>query len=156
MHGFIIEDNGALKTPDLLKKLKGFSEKKLALKDLQNAAQIITHYYQEKGYVLAKAYLPKQDVTGGWVRITIAEGNFGQLRLNNHTRVISKLLQKSVAGMKNGQVISDTVLERDVLPLSDIPGIEVNIVAAWPIAQSNSIATPTQTPRIWLQTSWHF
>ncbi|CAI1174037.1 Heme/hemopexin transporter protein huxB precursor [Serratia plymuthica] len=121
-----MEGNRVLKTPDLLKKLKGFSGKKLALKDLQNATQIITQYYQEKGYVLAKVYLPKQDVTGGWVRITIAEGNFGQLHLNNHTRVSSKLLQKSVAGMKSGQVISDTALERGLLLLSDIPGIEVN------------------------------
>lgn len=126
VHGFLIEGNRVLKTPDLLNKLKNFSEKKLALKDLQDATQIITHYYQEKGYVLARAYLPKQDVTGGWVRITIAEGNFGQLRLNNHTRVSSALLQKSVAGIKSGQVISDTALERGLLLLSDIPGIEVS------------------------------
>ncbi|MNG63583.1 Heme/hemopexin transporter protein HuxB precursor [compost metagenome] len=126
VHGFLIEGNRALKTPDLLKKLKGFSGKKLALKDLQNATRIITQHYQEKGYALAKAYLPKQDVTGGWVRITIAEGNFGQLHLNNHTRVSSTLLRKSVAGMKSGQVISDTALERSLLLLSDIPGIEVN------------------------------
>jgi hemolysin activation/secretion protein len=126
VHGFLIEGNRVLKTPELLKKLKGFSGKKLALKDLQDASQIITQYYQEKGYVLARAYLPEQDVTGGWVRITIAEGNFGQLHLNNHTRVSSTLLRKSVAGIKNGQVISDTDLERGLLLLSDIPGIEVN------------------------------
>ncbi|AHY09702.1 ShlB/FhaC/HecB family hemolysin secretion/activation protein [Serratia plymuthica] len=126
VHGFLIEGNRVLKAPELLKKLKGFSGKKLALKDLQDASQIITQYYQEKGYVLARAYLPEQDVTGGWVRITIAEGNFGQLHLNNRTRVSSTLLRKSVAGIKNGQVISDTDLERGLLLLSDIPGIEVN------------------------------
>ncbi|AEF47899.1 Polypeptide-transport-associated domain protein ShlB-type [Serratia sp. AS12] len=126
VHGFYIEGNSVLKTSDLLNKLKNFNDKKLSLQDLQEAAQVITHYYQEKGYVLAKAYLPKQDVTEGWIRIRIVEGHFGQLHLNNRTRVSANLLQNAFAGIKSGEVISDAALERGLLLLSDIPGIAVN------------------------------
>jgi len=126
VHGFYIEGNSVLKTSDLLNKLKNFNDKKLSLQDLQDAAQVITRYYQEKGYVLTKAYLPKQDVTEGWVRIHIVEGHFGKLHLNNRTRVSANLLQNAFAGIKSGEVISDAALERGLLLLSDIPGIEVN------------------------------
>lgn len=126
VHGFYIEGNTVLKTSDLLNQLTNFNDKKLSLRDLQDAAQVITHYYQEKGYVLAKAYLPKQDVTEGWIRIHIVEGRFGKLHLNNRTRVSANLLQNTFAGIKSGEVISDTALERGLLLLSDIPGIEVS------------------------------
>ncbi|XRW92152.1 ShlB/FhaC/HecB family hemolysin secretion/activation protein [Serratia sp. PAMC26656] len=126
VRGFYIEGNSVLKTSDLLNKLKSFNDRKLSLQDLQDATQVITRYYQEKGYVLAKAYLPKQDVTEGWIRIRIVEGRFGKLHLNNRARVSANLLQNAFAGIKSGEVISDTALERGLLLLSDIPGIEVN------------------------------
>jgi hypothetical protein len=54
--------------------LAGFVNRPLSLTELQEAAAAITQLYRQGGYFLARAYLPKQDVTAGTVTIAITEG----------------------------------------------------------------------------------
>lgn len=92
VHTFLINsDTTAFTDERLLALLEDYINKQLSLSDLQQAAHIITNFYQQHGYFLAQAYLPKQDVTEGIVTITIQEGlldsngiliNGNNLRLN--------------------------------------------------------------------------
>ena len=54
----------------------------LDLNDLHGLAAQITNYYNARGYFLAQAYVPAQDITGGSVTITVIEGRYGKIGLN--------------------------------------------------------------------------
>ncbi|WP_230943385.1 ShlB/FhaC/HecB family hemolysin secretion/activation protein [Burkholderia cepacia] len=93
--------------------------------DLQRAAGRITAYYRERGYVLARAYLPKQDIENGVVRIEIAEGRYGRIAIENHSRVFDAVLRQPLATLHPGDVVHGASLERSLLLLDDLAGVGV-------------------------------
>jgi len=100
--------------------------KKLSLPELGLLAQRLTDYYREQGYPLSRAIIPVQTVTDGVVRIVIIEGLYGEVRLNNSSRVKSSVLVSLLAPLQTGKVISQREMDRSLLLLSDLSGVKVN------------------------------
>ena len=68
--------------------------KALSFKELQALADKVTAYFKQKGYFLARAYLPKQDITGGIIEIAVVQGRLeGEAVINRKAGV---RLQESV------------------------------------------------------------
>ncbi|CDN62113.1 putative activation/secretion signal peptide protein [Burkholderia cenocepacia H111] len=88
VRGFAIEGNTVIATERLQALLVEFMHRDLSFAELQQAASRITHYYRERGYVLARAYLPRQDIDDGTIRIAIVEGRYGKIDVQNHSRVL--------------------------------------------------------------------
>lgn len=101
----------------------------LTLGELRALAAKIAAYYQERGYFLAQAFLPAQDIEQGVVTIQVLPGQYGQVQLRNSSRVDDGLLQAHVAGL-DGTTIATAPLERRLLLLSDLPGVQVNSTLA--------------------------
>jgi hemolysin activation/secretion protein len=97
----------------------------LNIGQLRAIAGKITAYYNSRGYFLAQAYLPAQDITAGTVNITIVEGQYGKVSLRNHTNLSSRVARQRLAGVTSGDIIYGPPIERRLLLLSDIPGIAV-------------------------------
>lgn len=102
--------------------------KDLDFNGLQNLADKVSDYLQEKGYFLAHAYLPKQYLTGGVVEIAILAGrlqNVGEsVVIQGGLRIPSqRLLWIAEGTAKPGEVVRKGDLERAVLLINDIPGI---------------------------------
>ncbi|MGU7779741.1 ShlB/FhaC/HecB family hemolysin secretion/activation protein [Burkholderia sp. PU8-34] len=95
----------------------------LGFADLQRAAERITAYYRERGYVLARAYLPKQEIDDGVVRIEVAEGRYGRIEIQNHSRVFDAVLRQPLAALRAGDVVHGSSLERSLLLLDDLAGV---------------------------------
>lgn len=95
--------------------------------DLRAAADAITRHYRERGYVLARAYLPSQRMKDGLVDITILEGRLADVRLENKSVYSDADILAFVApeGL-SGAVVHQGRLERRLLLLADIPGFQVN------------------------------
>src|SRR3546814_5579336 len=53
--------------------------RKVAFDDLQQIAQRVTDLYLRRGYYLAQAVLPVQEVVDGVVEISVVEGRLGQV-----------------------------------------------------------------------------
>ena len=100
--------------------------KKLSLPALGQLAQRITDYYRKKGYPLSRAIIPIQTVSAGVVRMVIIEGRYGKVTLNNSSRVNAPVLRSLLAPLKTGEVITQQDLDRSLLLISDINGVEVN------------------------------
>ncbi|WAC60795.1 ShlB/FhaC/HecB family hemolysin secretion/activation protein [Brevundimonas sp. SL130] len=100
----------------------------LTLAELRNGAAEITDFYNHKGYFLARAYLPAQEINGGVVTIAVTEGRYGGIAVQNESRlndrVIASILDRPA--LKTGEVIAIRPLERALLLLSDLPGVVVN------------------------------
>ncbi|MBW8302839.1 MAG: ShlB/FhaC/HecB family hemolysin secretion/activation protein [Brevundimonas sp.] len=98
----------------------------LTLPELRNAAARITRFYNDHGYVLAQAYLPAQDVVAGTVTIDVLEGRYGAIELRNQSGVSDAVVNGVLGGLDRGDPVAIAPLERRLLLLSDIPGVQVH------------------------------
>ena len=97
----------------------------LDLHDLRAMAAKITEFYNQRGYFVAQAYVPAQDIQDGVVTIAVIEGHYGKVALDNHTHLSSRLARGILGGLDAGDAVSSAPLERRLLLLSDIPGVVV-------------------------------
>ena len=97
----------------------------LSLGQLRTMASWITRYYDRRGYFLAQAYLPVQDINAGVVTIAVIEGRYGKIVLRNRTRLSDRQIWGVLRGLKSGDIVETAPLERRLLLISDIPGVRV-------------------------------
>ncbi|OXJ10937.1 hypothetical protein CFB45_29050 [Burkholderia sp. HI2500] len=121
---FAIEGNAAIPATRLDALLVDLVGRELSFGDLQQAAGRITTYYREHGYVLARAYLPRQDIEHGVVRIAVVEGRYGQIELHNRTRVLDRALRQPLASLQPGEIAHGNRLERSLMLLNEMPGVD--------------------------------
>lgn len=123
--GFRITGARAFPEAELQELLADSVDKALDLEQLQELAGRITRYYREHGYLLARAYLPAQEIRGGIVQIAVLEGRLGKLKVENHSLVSDAAVRGRLAGMQVGKAVEAGSLERRLLLLNDLPGVEV-------------------------------
>jgi hemolysin activation/secretion protein len=97
----------------------------LDLGGLRALAARISDFYHRHGYFVAQAYLAAQDVSDGTVTISVVEGRYGVVGLDNRTNVSSRLARSILAGLQPGDLVATAPLERRLLLLSDLPGVAV-------------------------------
>jgi len=105
-----------------------FVGKELDFDGLNEAATKVRSFYRTRGYFLAQAYLPQQTIRNGTVEIAIIEGRVGEVELANRQpdRLANSLLVGILGGhLKQGQIITETGLERPLLVINDLPGSTV-------------------------------
>src|SRR3954467_1433673 len=112
----------------LQKQVEEYVGKELDFEGLNEAATKVRAFYRARGYFLAQAYLPQQTIRDGGVEIGIIEGRVGEVELDR--RASSHISEKLLAGIlgahfKQGEVITETGLERPLLIINDLPGAQV-------------------------------
>ncbi len=122
----------------------------MTLSDLRELARRISAYYNRRGYFLAQAYLPAQDIQDGVVTIAVIEGRYGRVTLHNHTNLSNHLANDVLAGLNKGDVVMTAPLERRLLLLSDAPGVHVasTLVPGDAVGDSDLIVDLTPGKRI--------
>ncbi len=122
---FELSGNQAIASDVLQPLLKVWTNRQVAQADLARAAQSVTDAYASRG-LLARAYLPKQDVTGGVVRIRVQESVFGQIKLiGTVPSAITEQQAKAVVmvGQRQGQIVRLDDLDRALGILAEWPGV---------------------------------
>ncbi|MDG4475226.1 ShlB/FhaC/HecB family hemolysin secretion/activation protein [Thiovibrio frasassiensis] len=93
------------------------------LAELYQGAARITAYYREHGYVIARAYLPAQEIQDGVVIINVVEGRIGEQHINNQSRLSDARANNYLQGVKSGDALQAAPVERALLLLNDTPGV---------------------------------
>lgn len=122
----------------------------LMLSDLQGMASKISDHYRKNGYFVAQAYLPAQDIKDGVVTIIVIEGCYGNVILHNQANLSDNTANRLISGLNTGDLIASAPLERRLLLLSDLPGVEVKstLVPGASVGASDLIVDLTPGPRI--------
>ena len=133
--GFRVTRASVFAEADLTALLKDYVGRELSLADLEEAAALITRYYRDRGYFVARAYVPAQEIRDGIVEITVLEGRLGAVKLFVPEGRRSETSPRLVRGMISanqppGSVIRSDGLERGLLLLSDTPGIAARATLA--------------------------
>lgn len=107
--------------------LKPYEEKELSFSEMQEVARRITQAYREKGYFVARAYIPKQNIMTerGSLKINVIEGKYGEFHLKNSSLVNDSILQANLDEAKKSEIVSSQTLERAMLIINDTPGAVV-------------------------------
>lgn len=127
VNGFSIEGNTLFSQKELLPLVTNAIGKELTIIELEGAVNLITEFYRARGYLLARAFMPVQEFMSGIVTIAISEGKVGQIELKpDKSGRISSSAHRIVGGfVKEGEIIKEEKLDKGLLLLNDIPGIEV-------------------------------
>lgn len=128
LHGIRLAGNDTLPADVLLPLISDRIGQPVSLEDLNAMAGRITQAYRTRGYLLAQAVIPPQDVTSGDVTFTVLEGKIGHVFLDvaAGTPVRESIIRARLAAIKPGQPLQQRELERTMLLLSDLPGIRVS------------------------------
>ena len=113
--------------------LAPYKDKELTMAEITEAANKVTLFYRDKGYLVAKAYVPKQDARDGILLIKIVIGKYGRFSIKNNSLVRTSFLQGvfDKAKQASPEVTRDS-LERPMLLTADMPGAKLPTVAVSP------------------------
>jgi len=102
-----------------------FRGQKLTIEELNGVAARITAYYRRHGYLLSRAYIPAQDVRDNTVEIAVIEGHLAEILVTNESPVAGSLITRYMEHLRSTGPVEGHALERSLLLLSDLPGVEV-------------------------------
>lgn len=102
-----------------------FRGQKLTLAELNGVAARITAYYRRHGYLLSRAYIPAQDIHDNTVEIAVIEGHLAEILVTNKSPIAGSLITHYMERLRSTGPVEGHALERSLLLLSDLPGVEV-------------------------------
>lgn len=121
-------DGQDIYSEDTLKALLADKKgKELSFKDIQDGADRITRYFRQKGYIVAKTYIPPQDVTAGIVHYHVEVGRFDAPSIMNKTNIRDSAIRKQAQAVKEGEYVTRDKLERAVWLVSDMAGADARV-----------------------------
>jgi hemolysin activation/secretion protein len=149
---FLITGAVHLSNDELKAIVKLYENQELNFNQMLEIASLITKAYREKGYFVARAYIPQQNILtqNGSLKINVIEGNYGDFHLENKSLVKEEIVQANLDDVKNANIVSSNTLERAMLIINDTPGVVVNKAEVRPGKEVGSsdftIGTQATTP----------
>lgn len=128
--GLVFHGNTVVSNKELESLTQPFVGQQLDLPGLERVAEQIAEYYHRKGYTLASAYIPQQDIRYGVVTIAILEGRLGDITVSGNRYYSTDFIRGSFAEAMEEGVIRNVALERALLLLNDYPELKVSAVLA--------------------------
>ena len=125
---FTIE-NFILEAPDLvLDKAEltrileeGMGENR-TMAQLRRTVDALTSYCRSHGYPAAAVYLPPQESADGIVVLRVLPGRYGEIAIENNSRLKTPVARRIIAGLKADDIITTGKLETALYAVSDATG----------------------------------
>ena len=121
----VFSGNTVILTEELEKVVAPALGKELTLGELNQVAEKVSQYYVKKGYILAQAYLPPQEVREGVIEIAILEGEVGAIEVHGNQRYASSTILGMLEPIHKRRVLHEGVLETALNELNEYPGLTV-------------------------------
>ncbi len=120
-----IEVSGStLLTPQEISSItSGYIGKEIQLDTLKDVAVQITGLYRKKGYLLARAFVPPQDIQNGVVEIDVVEGKIGKIDVEGNKHYSSDFIRYYFSPAARRGVSED--FERALVLLNEFPDLHV-------------------------------
>ena len=91
-------------------------------------AQEIASLYAEEGYILSRVYVPAQEIVDGVVTLQVIEGKLGQLGVTGNKRFDPEEILARLEPLRDDPALTESRLEKYLLELNDIRGLNVKAV----------------------------
>lgn len=120
--------------------------KTLNLSQINALAARISHYYQDRGYLVSRAYIPQQSIEDGVLYINVIEARLGQVKVDNTSRLSPHRINSVLSDLTPNQLLTSSSLNRSLLLLNDFPGITAHSALAPGAAAGSSDLLVTVQP----------
>jgi hemolysin activation/secretion protein len=124
--GFLFNGNTVVSKEQLEAITKPYVGQPLELPLLESAAQAVTDYYRKKGYTLALAYVPQQEIKFGVVQLAVLEGRIGDVTVSGNKYYSSSFIKGHFAQAMEDNVARNESLERGLLLLNEYPDLKTS------------------------------
>jgi hemolysin activation/secretion protein len=124
--------------------------KELNFDDLTHLTGMITKYYRDHGYIVARAYLPEQPITDNTIEIVVLEGKLGKVIPHYKTpgpKISDEQLQSLVTHqIPEGASLTLSKLERALLLENELPNVKATatLVPGASVGTSDLVLEATQ------------
>lgn len=92
---------------------------------IEGVASKITQFYRERGFILAKAYIPKQQVRDGVVKLTVLLGTLGEVKVHGNDAYSVETITAVFKDQLNKPVTSSSI-EESLFIINGFPGVSVD------------------------------
>lgn len=124
-----VQMTGDIPEAEIQPLLAAYENKEVNFTDLQKAANEVNLYLRKKkGYYLATAFYPEQDIQDGIVTMDIVAGTYGKTNIYNQTKLSDHRALSYSAPMKNGKEIKTRTIEGVLENYNNLPGIEAKAI----------------------------
>lgn len=128
VQSFTVNGNERIASEALLAELAPWTGRTLTLDQIYAAADHLTAYYRAHGYGLAQVTVPAQKISDGTVELQVVEGRIGAVSVTGNEDYSFNFLQQRLDALAPGRVYTDQGMERGVLLLNDLPGLDARAV----------------------------
>ena len=105
--------------------ISSYQEKELTLSEINQAADAITAAYRQRGYLIANAFIPAQDIKDGVVIIKVVEGKIGNITIAGNENYTTEFIRGHIEKIKQDPSLKEQTLTRSLLLLNDYPSLNV-------------------------------
>lgn len=117
---------------ELQASVASYAGRALTMAEIEAAADAITALYRKNGYLVARAYVPRQDASSGTLAIRVVVGKYGNVSVQNKSLVGDGPIAAYFAGLKGDRPVSRDDIERAMLLVGDLPGAALPKVSIAP------------------------
>lgn len=107
-----------------LQRILGEPRRDMTLAEVHALAERVSEHYRRHGYLVARALIPPQEVRDGVVDVRVVEGRYERIEISNASEISESRIRGTVAAVREDAVVHGPTLERSVLLLSDLAGIQ--------------------------------
>jgi hemolysin activation/secretion protein len=118
----VIEGATVYSEKDLLSNYRSRLDGEVSLADIYQIASAMTAKYRNDGYILSQVVVPAQSVEGGRVRLRVMEGYITSVTIEGVDGDRRKLAQRYADKIRQSRPLKNSVLERYLLLMNDLPG----------------------------------
>jgi len=124
----VFEGNKVISTEELSAAVKDYLGQPLTMEEMGELTDQITMVYQEKGFILARAYLPEQEIADGELKIAIAEGRLGKIKVVGDTPYHDRVVKRYFGSQEKLGVVKESELEKGLVLSNEIRKTKTDIV----------------------------
>lgn len=91
-------------------------------------ANEVTAVYASRGYFLARAFIPAQEIKDGVITLQVVEGKLGSIEVKGNEKNSSEQFVQRMESLRDEEVLNESALERVLLELNSLMGVQVKSV----------------------------
>ena len=95
---------------------------------LNAMADEVSAFYATKGYLLARVFVPNQEIKDATVEMVISEGRINKVLVRGNKKLSKEKLKQRMKMVQEEPVLREQTLERVLLELNELMGVKVRAV----------------------------
>ncbi len=122
-------EKALLLTPDAINAITlKYENREISFGEINQIANEITAAYRSKGYLLAYAFIPQQEVKDGILEIGVIEAQLGEITVAGNTSYSTDFIRKHLEKIRKDPSIKTETLQSSLLLLNEYPSLNVMAV----------------------------